>query len=261
MGTLISWVNLADSAAEISAGAEEPGLGVRNLLTEPVAEVWRCPPQASGVAFNLDVDLGSAQTIGLVALFAPRDGLLVTGYSVRLYLSTVAAGASDVEFVGPQDLALAAGRGCWRYVLPEPAAVRFVRLRFSSSGLAEYLQFGRLWIGADFRPQVPFSREGNARGVVSAGIAERAAVSGVVSVQRGATLRNPTFNLPLLTNAESSVVQDMALATGNFGQVVVSPRTQEGAAGFVLGRFETPPAPGYAAAQRWAASFSVVEDL
>ncbi|MBU8544001.1 MULTISPECIES: hypothetical protein [Roseomonadaceae] len=261
MGTLISWVNLADAAAEISATSEGAGLGVRNLLTEPVAEVWRCPPLASGAAAHVNVDLGGARTIGLVALFAPRDGLLVAGYSVRLFLSAVAAGGDDVADVALAPLDLPAGRGAWRYVLPVPAEVRFIQLRFVSGGAGEYLQLGRLWIGPDFRPAVPFSRTDHARGVISAGLAERSTISGILSAQRGATLRNPTFSLPLLTDAEADVVEDMALAAGNFGQVVASPRTQAGAAGFVLGRFETPPSPRIVTPLRWSASFSVVEDL
>jgi hypothetical protein len=61
--------------------------------------------------------------------------------------------------------------------------------------------------------------------------------------QRGATYRASRFTLPLLTNAEAVEVETAALAVGTHGQIVANPRTQDGAASLLLGRFEAPPEP------------------
>lgn len=258
---MISWVNLADAAAEIAATREEAGLGVRSLLTEPVAEVWRVPAVAAGVQTDLDVTLPEAAGIGVVALFAPRDGYLPPGTTVALSISNVAIGGTDVLALAAAPLALAAGRGCWWHWPAVPVVGRFIRLRFTAGAGDVYLQLGRLWVGPDFRPATPFSRDDHARGVLSAGVVERAAISGALSAQRGATVRNTRFTLPLLTNAEADVVEGMALDVANFGQVVACARTQAGASGVLLGRFEAPPAPRIVTPLLWSAGFSVLEDL
>lgn len=125
----------------------------------------------------------------------------------------------------------------------------------------EYLQFGRLWLGPDFRQAIQAARAGQQRGVGSAGVVERAAVSGIVSAQRGATWRASRFVLPLLTDAEAVRIETASLAVGTHGQVIGNPRTQDGAASLVLGRFEAPPQPEIVAPRRWSASMTILEDL
>ena len=76
MGILLSWSNLAEgSAANLAVSSEAAGLGLRAVLTPQISDIWRSAAWGA-TTINLDVDLGSAQSIGLVAIAAPRDGLL-----------------------------------------------------------------------------------------------------------------------------------------------------------------------------------------
>lgn len=76
MGILLSWRNLVDDPATVlSVSSEAPGLGLRNVLTPQVAEVWRSG--AWGASFvTMDADLGAVRQINLIAFAAPRDGRL-----------------------------------------------------------------------------------------------------------------------------------------------------------------------------------------
>jgi hypothetical protein len=261
MATMLSWSNLADAAQEITATREATGLGVRNLLTEPVAEVWRVPEVAAATVTDLDVTLPAAAAIGVVALFAPRDGYLPPGYTVELMASTVSIGATDVLSVAAAPLALSTGRGAWWHWPAAAITARYLRLRFTSVTGDAYLQFGRLWIGPDFRPTYGADGPGQRMGAGGAGLVERASISGIVSASRGALYRMPSFVLPLLTSAEAESLQDAALAVGTQGQVVVNPRTQDGAKSLVLGRLADAPQPERIAPRRWRAGITVMEDL
>jgi hypothetical protein len=158
-------------------------------------------------------------------------------------------------------MALAANRGAWWCWPATPFVARYLRLRLLTTGGDDYAQFGRLWIGPDFRPAIQASRSNHRRGVMTAGVVERAAVSGIVTAQRGATYRASRFTLPLLSNAEAVEVETAALAVGTHGQIIANPRTQDGAASLLLGRFEAPPEPEIVAPRRWSASLAVLEDL
>lgn len=92
MGILLSWANLVEgSAANLAVDSEAPGLGLRAVLTPQISEVWRSKPWGA-TTINLDIDLGTAQAVNLVALAAPRDGLLPgSGALVSLGASALAA--------------------------------------------------------------------------------------------------------------------------------------------------------------------------
>ena len=261
MPSMLAWTNLADIAQEITATREATGLGVRNLLTEPLAEVWRVPAVAAGATTDIQVTLAAPASIGVVAVFAPRDSYLPPAYQLRVMASLVSVAGSEVLNTGNIALNLTAGRGASWYWPATPFTAQFLRLRFTAGTGDEYLQLGRLWLGPDCRPAIQASRAGQVRGVMTAGLVERAAVSGIVSAQRGATSRAARFTPPLLTPAAAVQVETAALAVGTHGQVIANPRTQEGPASLLLGRFATPPQPEIAAPTRWSASITVLEDL
>ena len=76
MGILLGWQNLLEQAGVVlAASSEAPGLGIRSVLTLQIAEVWRSGAWGAAT-IDIDADLGSPQPINVVALAAPRDGLL-----------------------------------------------------------------------------------------------------------------------------------------------------------------------------------------
>lgn len=97
MGFVLSWINHIDApATSLSADSEVAGLGAQSLRTTPLSEVWRTGVWTS-TAITLDVDLGSAQSIGLIALAAPRDGVLPSSLAIlRVTASTVSTSGTDV---------------------------------------------------------------------------------------------------------------------------------------------------------------------
>lgn len=97
MGLVLSWVNLVDAAAtSLYADSEAGGLGVQALRSPPLSEVWRTGLWTS-TAITLDVDLGSAQAIGVIALAAPRDGMLPSSLALlRVTASTVSPSGTEV---------------------------------------------------------------------------------------------------------------------------------------------------------------------
>ena len=261
MPTSLSWVNLADAAEEITATHESPGLGVRNLLTEPIGEVWRVPPQTLGTVTNLDITLSGFQTVGVIALRAPHDGVMPASMRIEGAGSVVSMGASDTLTIPDQELALGVSQGYWWHWPAAPVAVRYLRLRLTHRSPDEYLQLGRIWIGADLRPQSGAAFTGAQRGVATAGGVERAAISGTVTPARGATWRVMRFALPTLRETEAQQVENMARAVGTHGQVLAHPRTTEGVRGLVLGRFADLPQPRKVSALLWGAEITIAEDL
>ena len=97
MGLVLSWVNLVDAAAtSLYADSEAGGLGVQALRSPPLSEVWRTGLWTS-TAITLDVDLGSAQAIGVIALAAPRDGMLPSSLALlRVTASTASPSGTEV---------------------------------------------------------------------------------------------------------------------------------------------------------------------
>lgn len=240
MPSMLSWINLADTAREVEAQRESTGLGARNLLTEPVAEVWRIP-QTAGLGTSLWLEWAEPIEVGVIALFAPRDGYLPPGFTGQAIGSIVARDGSDVFNSGTALLNLEANRGAWWYFPTAPVTIQYLRLRFVAAADDGYLQFGRLWVGPTFRPAVGAEDADFRRGWTDAGVVERAAISGVASVQRGATARAPRWSLGMLDEDEADEIEDCAAAVGATGQIVANARTDRGAKDLVLGRFAAPP--------------------
>lgn len=108
MGVLLSWQNLADAvASSISTSSEANGLGLRGLLTPQISDVWRSGAWGA-TTINLDVDLGSAQGINVVAVGAPRDGLL-PGSSATVSLGLSAQAPVDYSNIHPSPNTITVG--------------------------------------------------------------------------------------------------------------------------------------------------------
>jgi hypothetical protein len=91
MGILLGWQNLLEQAGvTLLASSEAPGLGLRSLLTPQIAEIWRSGAWGTAT-IDIDADLGAVQPINVVAVAAPRDGVLPsTAATVALQASASA---------------------------------------------------------------------------------------------------------------------------------------------------------------------------
>ncbi|RKK04825.1 hypothetical protein EBE87_20300 [Pseudoroseomonas wenyumeiae] len=248
MPSLISGLNLADlPAATIETNSEVPGLGVRSLLTPRLGEVWRT---GSGTTRTLWLDLGSAQWVRTIALFAPRDGVLPEASAqVDLSISAVAKGGDELgkagdllvvdaagrvttdmqgaDFVVRNGLPFSLPRGLWCWVLPEPTRLRFVQIVITST--QPYLQFSRLWVGPALLPL----RDPSPNGYAPGGIDDNA------SLPR----RNVRFNLATLSESEADALETIALEAGTQRQVFVVPRIERADRTGFFGKFTTIPMP------------------
>jgi hypothetical protein len=257
MGAVIAWRNEAERpAASISGSSEAGGLGVQSVLSPTIAEVWRTA--AAGAATHyIAVDFGARVPIRLVAIGAPRDGVLPgTGAIWSAYGSNVAIGGMDVFFSPPAALNLS--RGAVGRLLPSVFLARYLTVTVIGAAGDPYLQLGRLWAGDALVTQGNISY-GWQRGTLDTGSSERASLSGVRNIQRGAVARSLDFSLPRLTAAEADALDDAALAIGTTGQGFVAPfSTMEKA---MFGHFTAPPAPTQPGPLRFNARIAFEEDL
>lgn len=150
MAALIAYRNLADQAS--LSGAALPGFPPTNLQTRQLDTVWRA--HTAG-ATQITVDLGSAQTVSMVALLAINSGArsasdLTVEYSSNgsTWSTAVASVPSDA---GAPDLP----RGLIARVRAQGSnplsklTTRYLRITASwaTIGNANYREAGRLWVG------------------------------------------------------------------------------------------------------------------
>lgn len=211
----------------------------------------------------LDVTLPAAEQVGVLALIAPRDGVLAA-HSVQVSASAVGAGLSDALSLPQEPLALAANRGAWWHWPASPFTARWFRFVLSgpTATAGEYLQLGRLWIGNDFRPRIGVEPAGYRRGWRDAGAVDRAQISGITTAARGSTFRSIPVGLPMLSDDEADQLEACAAYAGNTRQVLMNARTDRGARDLVLGKLVgDPPSPAAIAPSLYRCDISIAEDL
>jgi hypothetical protein len=149
-------------------------------------------------------------------------------------------------------------RGVAACLLPAGKVARYVTVTVTGAAGDPYLQLGRLWAGAALvtAQNVEF---GWGRGVLDAGVSERASLSGVRTIQRGAIARTLDFQASRLSANEAGALDDAALALGTTGQALLSPT--EGMEHVMFGRFTTPPGPTEPFLNWFTARIAIEEDL
>ncbi|WP_424138680.1 hypothetical protein [Roseomonas chloroacetimidivorans] len=256
MGAVFSWVNALEGAGvSLSASSEAPGLGVQSVLSTTIADVWRSDLGGSAT-HRIGANLGAAKPLRVFAAAMPRDGVLPgPGATWRVRVSNVAIGQSEVLNSGvlPAD----GGRGTLAFLAPATVSGRYVQFSFYGAASDPYLQLGRVWAGEALVTQRNPSY-GWQRGVLDTGSSERAAISGVRSVQRGAVARTLAFDL-LLTGAEADALDRIALAAGTSGQILAAPFDNMGRAMF--GRLAAPLAPSQTSKPAFTTKVSLEEDF
>jgi hypothetical protein len=260
MGILLSWSNLAEgSAANLAVSSEAAGLGLRAVLTPQISDIWRSTAWGA-TTINLRVDLGSVQSLGLIAIAAPRDGLLPSaGATVRLTADAATLDGGAALDTGSQSLGTAmASFGLWASAAPISA--RYLRLQLTGAASDAYLQLGRLWVG----PALVTMRQasyGYSIGASDPGSNARAPLTGVRDVQRGRPYRTLAFTGDTLTTAEAAQVEQAALAAGSTGQVFAARLHTDPARTGCFGVFSRAPTLTRVANALWRADFSLEEDL
>jgi hypothetical protein len=256
VGIVLSWQNAAEAVGvSLSASSEALGLGVQSLLTPTIAEVWRAGV-GGATAHSLALDLGATVPLRVVAIAAPRDGVLPGAAATWRVRAGSSAGGSQVFDSGT--VALDMRRGVAACLLPAGMAARYVTVTITGAAGDAYLQLGRLWAG-DALVTAHNIAYGWGRGPFDVGNSERASLSGVRTIQRGATGRTLNFDLPMLSAAEAASLDDAALAVGTTGQAFLSPL--ETMAHAMFGHFTTPPAPAQPGFNRYSARIAFEEDL
>jgi hypothetical protein len=256
MGAVFSWVNALERAGvSITATSEAAGLGVQSVLTTTIADIWRTAAGGAGTR-QINVDLGSARPLRAFAAAAPRDGLLPgAGATWRIRVSNVAIGNSEVLDSGP--LPSDNWRGTMAFLAPAAVSGRYLRFSFTGVAGDPYLQLGRLWAGealvTNRNPAYGWQRS-----AIDAGSVERAPVSGVSSVQRGAIARVLSFDLKT-NGADADAFERIDLEAGLTGQMLISPF--EDMARALFGRLAGPLAPANPNFNVYTANVAVQESL
>jgi hypothetical protein len=239
VGVVLAWSNAAEAAGvSLSASSEALGLGIGSVLERTIGNVWRSGV-GGAVSHVLATTLPAVVPVRVVAIAAPRDGVLPgAGATWRVQASAVEAGAAEAFDSGVQ--ALGMRRGVAAQLLPAGVSARYVTVTVTCAAGDPYLQLGRLWIG-DALVTERNPSYGWQRGVLDAGRSDRAAISGVRNVERGARARTLDFEIAMLTEAEAAAVDEAALAVGTTEQVFIDPIAGEGFSMF--GHFTQPLAP------------------
>jgi len=231
MGALLSWINRLDRGTVSAASAT--GLTAAGLLTPQINDVWRSTGWSS-TTVTVSASLGASWPINVVALAAPRDGVLPVGAcTIRITASTSSAGASDALDTGSLPFSLSPW-GVWAW------------------------RSGRLWIG----PALITSRGyafGATRGGRDPGGTARASLTGTRYATLGRTYRVERMTLPALTSAEATQVEAMAVAVGTTGQVFAA-RSDASLGDGIFGAFVEPPAVVRPFPQVWTADMQIEED-
>jgi hypothetical protein len=174
MGILLSWTNLVEGVGvNLAANSEAAGLGLRGLLTPQISEIWRSAGWGA-TAITLDVDLGSAQGFKLIALAAPRDGLLPSaGATLSLGASLTAPPSAANLQASPTSIVPGGGA----YVIgpsatnlgavADPAGGTGARRLGSSSASGANVYLGRS-VGLPVAPNTPYEFAVSARGNAAA---------------------------------------------------------------------------------------------
>jgi hypothetical protein len=249
MPSLVSGTSWADQpGVSIDTDSEAEGLGVRSLLTPVLGDVWRTTGSGDVPGQRrLSVDLGVRRPVRVIALQAPRDGLLPeAGATIEVSISGNAAGSSGLGFLAAP---LAMPVGYWIWTLDATLQVRYVQIILIST--QSYLQFGRLWIGdAMLTPSY---------------VAESGYDPAVSDAAGEPTRRRVQFTMPGLTEALADQLEGIGLDAGTQRQILAIPRVERGDRTAVLGKLTAIPAPKPRSAwnqggQMHTATLSIQED-
>lgn len=255
MGALLSFANLAD-AGTVTVSSQAVSLGPAALLTPQINDVWRSDTTGTATVWA-EVDLGSAKTINVVAIAAPRDNVLPTSSAtIRLTAGSTSGGATALD-TGAATFTMSPC-GVWGWRSTAGVSARYWRVTFGMSASDSYLQLGRIWVGAALITSRGYAF-GASRGGRDPGTVSRTGMTGTRYATLGRPYRIERFTLPALTTAEAAQIQTAAMAVGTTGQVFAA-RSDAALGDGIFGAFTEPPAVVRPYPQVWTADLQIEED-
>ena len=255
MGALLSWANLAD-AGTVTVSSQATDLGPAGLLTPQMNDVWRSGSLGAATVW-VEVDLGSAKTVHVVAIGAPRDGVLPTSSAtVRLTAGSASGGTTALD-TGGATFTMSPW-GVWGWRSAAGISARYWRLTFGMSAGDSYLQLGRVWVGAALITARGYAF-GAARGGRDPGTVSRTGMTGTRYATLGRPYRIERFTLPTLTSTEAAQLEAMAMAVGTTGQVFAA-KSDAALSQGIFGAFTEPPTVARPYPQIWTSDLQIEED-
>lgn len=206
------------SPATIAAIATSRGTGDQNLLTPDPKEVWA--DNAVTTAANIDIDLGSVQTIDTVFLghvTPPAAGATwtITGGAAS-YTTSVLKASSALRAVDAANQAPLLSHGLWTGAA---ANIRYLRLAVIQPTGSPTLTAGIVMAGQTFRPTLNHEW-GSGRAVVDTGSKTPLPSGGFATVEQ-ARKTSWAWTLGDLSMAEVDALHAIALDRGETRQVLV----------------------------------------
>lgn len=256
MGVLLSWANLTTAVTLSSAHSTASGFDLASLLTTPINDVWRSASWGA-TTITLDVDLGTARTVNVVAIAAPRDSTLPSATATVTLTAGTTQGGSTALNTGSQTLGLSPW-GVWGWRSTAGVSARWWRLALTGTASDTFLQLGRVWVGAALITTRGYAF-GATRGGRDPGVASRSGLSGTRYATLGRTYRVERLTLPALSSAEATSVETAAAAVGATGQVFLA-RSDATLGQGLFGCFSEPPSVSRPYPQLLSADIQVEED-
>lgn len=262
MGIVLSTTNLAEqSGASITVSSETTGLGPRAMFTPQIQDFWRSGTWNISTTVSVTIDLGSLKSFRLIAIAAPRDGVLPPSNST-LTLTASAFNPNDTDALNLSSLPLSLSPwGVWGWRSSTSVAARYVKLTFNYGGiisLSSYVQLGRLWIGDAIITEQSYAY-GQTKTVRDPGINSRSSVTGIRYATRGKSYRVERLSLPFLTESEATALVVAADAVGTTGQIFFA-REEEYLGEGMFGHFIESPSVVRQLETLWTTDFQIEED-
>lgn len=210
-----NWAITATLSTEAPVAAELP---LAHLLSEPVAR----PARVLATGFNIDIDLGSEQPVGALAI----AGATLDATDTWVWSCRMEPGGPIIWQTDPSEMGVhpSIGFALSIPVLPSPVlAARYWSLSVSapSRSALGYVDLGYMWIGTGSRPAwgASYGWGLTTEDLSRITTAER---SGVEWVDRGRRRRRLEFDL-ILDDEERGGVLDRDFAAGLSGPVLCVP--------------------------------------
>lgn len=190
---VLGWNNLAVLGV-VSATSQQPALPATSLQQAHLAVKWRSTSLATQ---NIDLDNGSAKTMGLIGLFGSN---LTSAATWTITMGTT-QGASGVYSSGSIAASVVAGYGQAIHLLPADLSARWCRIALVDAANPDgFMEAGALFVGPSFRPQRNFSY-GRALGFVDPSVRSKSKGGQLYSDLRD-RYRAQEFEFEGLTEAE-----------------------------------------------------------
>lgn len=222
MSSLFSWINAIDGGI-VAAGDQVTTLPASYLQDPKIQKVWR-----SGVSTStyVTVDLRAPVALGVVGLFGMN---LAATDTVRIRLSNVALGSSELLDTGVQACNAVTGYNQYVYIPATPITVRYIRIDINAASRAALGNFdiGRAWAGPIWTPTIQYSLGWGEQWEDTSNVIESER-SGLVFIDAKPKRRTLSYSYDFLSPADRAQAQELDRVAGKSSQILFV-RDTEGA--------------------------------